>query len=57
MAMAPTMKISGADAVRIEARISRSGNALPQSGDLLGTSGIVKPDARDVKIVIDKVVP
>ena len=57
MAMAPTARLSSAAAVRIEARISRSGNALPQSGDLVGTSDVVKPDARDVKIVIDKVVP
>jgi len=53
----PTVKLSSASAVRIEARVSRSGNALPQAGDLLGTSDVVKPDARDVKIVIDKVVP
>jgi cytochrome c-type biogenesis protein CcmH len=57
MAMAPNMRISGAAAVRIEARISRSGNALPQPGDLVGTSAVVKPGARDVKIVVDRVVP
>jgi cytochrome c-type biogenesis protein CcmH len=57
MAMTPATKISGATAVRIEARISRSGNATPQPGDLVGTSGIVKPGARDVKIVVDKVLP
>jgi cytochrome c-type biogenesis protein CcmH len=57
MAMAPTMKISGADAVRIEARISRSGTAQPQSGDLVGVSDVVKPGARGVKVVVDKVVP
>jgi cytochrome c-type biogenesis protein CcmH len=57
MAMTPATKISGASAVRIEARISRSGNATPQPGDLVGTSGIVKPGARDVKIVVDKVLP
>jgi cytochrome c-type biogenesis protein CcmH len=57
MAMAPTAKLSGAPAVRIEARISRSGNALPQPGDLAGASPIVKPGARDVVIVIDKVLP
>jgi cytochrome c-type biogenesis protein CcmH len=56
-AMAPSMKLSGAKAVRIEARISRSGNATPQSGDLVGTSGVVKPGTRDVRIVVDKVVP
>jgi len=57
MAMAPMARLSGAAAVRIEARISRSGNAIPQPGDLVGTSGVVKPDARDVNVVIDKVVP
>jgi cytochrome c-type biogenesis protein CcmH len=57
LAMAPSMKISGAEAVRIEARISRSGNAQPQPGDLVGTSEVVKPGARGVKIIIDKVVP
>jgi cytochrome c-type biogenesis protein CcmH len=57
MAMTPATKISGATAVRIEARISRSGNAMPQPGDLVGMSGVVKPGARDVKIVVDKVLP
>jgi cytochrome c-type biogenesis protein CcmH len=56
-AMAPTMKLSGAQAVRIEARISRSGNATPQAGDLVGTSGVVKPGTRGVSVVVDKVVP
>jgi len=56
-AMAPTMKLSGARAVRIEARISRSGNATPQSGDLVGTSGVVKPGTRGVRVVVDRVVP
>jgi len=55
--MAPGMKLSSAEAVRVEARISRSGNAMPQPGDLVGTSGIVKPGARGVKIVVDKVLP
>ena len=57
MAMAPNFKLSSAEAVRVEARISRSGNATPQAGDLVGSSGVVKPGARDVAIVIDKVVP
>jgi cytochrome c-type biogenesis protein CcmH len=57
MAMTPAAKLSGAPAVRVEARISRSGNATPQPGDLVGTSAVVKPDARDVAIVVDKVLP
>jgi cytochrome c-type biogenesis protein CcmH len=54
-AMAPDMKLSRADAVRIEARISRSGNAMPQPGDLVGTSDVVKPGAHGVNIVVDRV--
>ena len=54
-AMSPQFKLSSAEAVRIEARISRSGNATPQAGDLVGSSGIVKPGARGVSIVVDKV--
>lgn len=57
MAMTPATKISGASAIRVEARISRSGNATPQPGDLIGTSAVVKPGAREVNIVVDKVVP
>jgi len=55
--MAPGANISSAAAIRVEARISRSGTAMPQSGDLLGSSAVVKPGARDVNIVVDKVVP
>jgi cytochrome c-type biogenesis protein CcmH len=56
-AMAPGVNISSASAVLIEARVSRSGNVIPQSGDLVGTSAPVKPGSRGVKIVVDKVVP
>jgi cytochrome c-type biogenesis protein CcmH len=56
-AMAPGMNISSAQAVRIEARISRSGDVKAQPGDLVGTSEVVKPGARGVKVLVDKVVP
>jgi cytochrome c-type biogenesis protein CcmH len=56
-AMAPGMNISSAQAVRIEARISRSGDVKPQPGDLVGTSDVVKPGSRGVKVLVDKVVP
>lgn len=56
-AMAPGMNLSSAAAVRIEARISKSGNAAPQSGDLVGTSAVIKPGARDVAIVVDRELP
>jgi cytochrome c-type biogenesis protein CcmH len=56
-AMAPGMSISSAQALRVEARISKAGRATPQSGDLEGASAVVKPGAKDVNVVIDKVVP
>jgi len=57
LAMSPEMKISGAQAMRIEARISRSGNVTPQAGDVVGASAVVKPGARNVRVILDKVVP
>jgi cytochrome c-type biogenesis protein CcmH len=57
MAMAPIAKLSNASEVVVEARVSKSGSATPAKGDLEGTSKPVKPGARDVSIVIDRVVP
>jgi cytochrome c-type biogenesis protein CcmH len=56
MAMAPAARLSGANEVVVEARISKSGSAAPSSGDLRGKSGVVKPGAQDVSILIDDVV-
>lgn len=55
--MAPGATISSAQALRVEARISKAGTAMAQPGDLEGKSAVVKPGARDVNVVIDKVVP
>jgi cytochrome c-type biogenesis protein CcmH len=57
MAMAGGSKLSEAPSVVVEARISRSGDATPRPGDLVGRSGDVKPGAKDVRIVIDQAVP
>jgi cytochrome c-type biogenesis protein CcmH len=57
MSMAPGMKLSSAPSVIVEARISKSGNALPQPGDLFGRSTPLKPGATGVHITIDQVVP
>ena len=57
MAMSPQWSLSKASDVRIEARVSKSGNAMPQPGDVTGMSGVVKPGAKDVRIVLDKVLP
>jgi cytochrome c-type biogenesis protein CcmH len=57
MRMAPGVKLSTAGAVIVEARISKSGNALPQPGDFSGKSVPVKPGATGVKVTIDQIVP
>jgi cytochrome c-type biogenesis protein CcmH len=57
MAMTPAMKLSAFPRVVVGARVSKSGNATPQPGDLQGASAAVANDAGEVRIVIDKVVP
>jgi cytochrome c-type biogenesis protein CcmH len=57
MAMTPAMKLSNFPEVVVGARVSQSGTAAPRSGDLEGLSGTIKVGAKDVAIVIDKVVP
>ena len=57
MAMAPAMKLSAFPRVVVGARISKSGNAAPQPGDLQGASAPVANDAGEVSVVIDRVVP
>ena len=56
LAMSPQHKLSSAATVVVGARISRSGNAMPASGDLQGSSATVRPGARDVMIEIADVV-
>ncbi len=55
-AVTPQAKLSDAAKVVIVARVSKSGNAMPQAGDLQGNSTAVKPGAAGVKITIDSVV-
>ncbi|MEO8346319.1 MAG: c-type cytochrome biogenesis protein CcmI [Betaproteobacteria bacterium] len=57
MAMTPASTISKAKTVVVEARISKSGNATPQAGDLRGASATVTPGTGNVRIIIDQVVP
>ncbi len=56
MAMAPGMNLSAHARVVITARVSKSGKATPQPGDLQGASAPVANVARGVNVVIDTVV-
>ena len=56
MAMAPNAKLSGHPKVVVAARISKSGNAMPQKGDIEGVSAPVAPGANGMSVVISRVV-
>jgi hypothetical protein len=56
--MLPGRNLSSLPHVTVEARISPSGQPLPRSGDLQGSSGPIDVAARaPLKILIDRVVP
>lgn len=57
MAMTPTMKLSNFQEVVVGAKISKSGSATPQSGDLRGEVASVKVGTNNVQLVIDNIVP
>lgn len=50
----PSRKLSDIDTVVIVARLSRSGKAMPESGDLEGMSQPIKPGTENITIVIDR---
>ena len=56
-AMAPTAKISALTEVIVNARVSRSGNAIPASGDFEGTTEKVKVGTQGMSLVIDRAIP
>lgn len=57
-AMTPDAKLSDTDRVVVTARVSRSGEAMPQSGDLEGRSNAVAVDGDStVEVVIDRRLP
>ena len=55
-ALMPDHKLSQASEIVLVARISKSGDAKPQAGDLQGVTAVVKPDGRVVDIEVNKVV-
>ncbi|OYT20622.1 MAG: c-type cytochrome biogenesis protein CcmI [Nitrospira sp. UW-LDO-01] len=50
----PSRKLSDIDTVVIVARLSKSGKAMPESGDLEGMSQPIKPGAENITVVIDR---
>jgi cytochrome c-type biogenesis protein CcmH len=50
----PSRKLSSAGPVVIVARLSKSGQAMPQSGDLEGTSQPVQSGVDGITVVIDR---
>jgi cytochrome c-type biogenesis protein CcmH len=57
MGMNPNMKLSSFPEVVISARVTKSGKAIPASGDLQGFSEVVKIGDQNVNILIDQQVP
>jgi len=55
--MMPSRKLSDVGTVVIVARLSKSGQAMPQSGDLEGISQPVKPGVDGITIIIDHARP
>jgi cytochrome c-type biogenesis protein CcmH len=56
MAMSPASALSTASKVIVGARISKSGNAMPQPGDLAGQSAAVSVGASGLKIEIKETI-
>jgi cytochrome c-type biogenesis protein CcmH len=54
MAMSPEMKMSNFDQVVVVARISKSGNAMPQPGDMQGMSKPLALGSAGIRIDIDQ---
>jgi cytochrome c-type biogenesis protein CcmH len=56
MAMSPSSALSSQSKVIVGARISKSGNAMPQPGDLSGQTAAVSVGSKDLKIEIKDLV-
>ncbi len=57
MALMTDHKLSQANEVVLVARLSKSGDAKSQGGDLQGITGVIRPDVGNVDIEINQVVP
>lgn len=56
-ALSAENKLSTASQLRVEVRVSKSGNAMPGPGDLTGKSAPTKPGAKGLRILIDQISP
>jgi len=58
-AMLPTAKLSQYQEIIISARISKTGTAAPQTGDVFGETGVIKINevSQPIKIIINQLVP
>jgi cytochrome c-type biogenesis protein CcmH len=57
MAMSPAMTLSKFSQVTVGARVSKSGQAMPASGDLQGSVSPVGTDGSEITVNIDQLVP
>ena len=57
MAMSPELKLSKFASVVVGARVSKSGNAMPQPGDLVGQSAPLTAGSAGLELVIERVQP
>lgn len=57
MAVMPSMKLSRFERVQIVARVSHSGSAAPQTGDLEGQTEPVSVGSKNLRVVIDQTIP
>jgi cytochrome c-type biogenesis protein CcmH len=55
LAMSPDRKLSQFTELQVEARVSKSGQAVPQPGDLYGPAVTVKLGTQNVRLKIDQV--
>jgi cytochrome c-type biogenesis protein CcmH len=53
----PSRKLSDVGTAVIVTRLSKSGEAMPKSGDLQGMNQPVKPGANKITVVIDREIP
>lgn len=57
LSMSPQARLSGASEVEVEARISKSGMAQPETGDLISVVQTVKVGAKGISLDVSKVRP